>query len=274
MNWVKIAQDQSTGIELVNAHFKGFAYDPHLHSSYLIGVTELGLQQFNCRRKVVNSYQGQVFMLEPEELHDGNAPDPQGFTYKMMHLDPKWLKKSYQDLFNEPFELSIESTLRTDTQLAHLVLSTYNVLNNNESQLMKDTYLDLLLEKLVNKNYLYKRENSIQTLPDIAFELKEILHESLFHDLDLQTLSVLVKTDRFYINRVFKKYFNCSPHQYLIQLRLDKAKELLKKGLSATTVASYLCFSDQSHLGRWFKRCYGMTLHQYQKACTNVLDLH
>ena len=67
MNWVKIAQDQSTGIELVNAHFKGFAYDPHLHSSYLIGVTELGLQQFNCRRKVVNSYQGQVFMLEPDE---------------------------------------------------------------------------------------------------------------------------------------------------------------------------------------------------------------
>ncbi len=51
-NWVKIAQDPSTGIELVNAHFKGFAYDPHLHSSNLIGVTELGIQQFNCRRKL------------------------------------------------------------------------------------------------------------------------------------------------------------------------------------------------------------------------------
>ncbi|MGI3245923.1 AraC family transcriptional regulator, partial [Acinetobacter baumannii] len=33
------------------------------------------------------------------------------------------------------------------------------------------------------------------------------------------------------------------------------------------------CFSDQSHLGRWFKRCYGITLNQYQKACTNVLDI-
>ncbi len=70
---------------------------------------------------------------------------------------------------------------------------------------MKDTYLDLLLENLVNKKILYKREKSIQTLPNIALKLKEILHESLFHDLDLQTLSTLVKTDRFYINRVFKK---------------------------------------------------------------------
>ncbi len=64
-NWVNVTQDKSTGIELIHAHFKGFAYDPHLHSSYLIGVTELGHQQFNCRKKIIDSYQGQTFMLEP-----------------------------------------------------------------------------------------------------------------------------------------------------------------------------------------------------------------
>ena len=58
------------------------------------------------------------------------------------------LKKSYEGIFNEPIELAIESTLRSDPQLSHLILSTYNILNNNESQLMKDTYLDLLLENL------------------------------------------------------------------------------------------------------------------------------
>ncbi|UUG47908.1 AraC family ligand binding domain-containing protein (plasmid) [Acinetobacter johnsonii] len=52
-NWVNVTQDKSTGIELIHAHFKGFAYDPHLHSSYLIGVTELGHQQFNCRKKLL-----------------------------------------------------------------------------------------------------------------------------------------------------------------------------------------------------------------------------
>lgn len=38
---------------------------------------------------------------------------------------------------------------------------------------MKDTYLDLLLENLVNKKILYKREKSIQTLPNIALKLKK-----------------------------------------------------------------------------------------------------
>lgn len=272
-NWVNISQDAFTGIELVHAHFEGYAYDPHMHSSYLIGVTEFGRQQFNCRKKEINSYKDHVFMLEPEELHDGNAPDPLGFTYKMLHIDPQWLKQSYEDLFSNPFELSIQSTLLSDPQLAKHIHLTYDILNSQESQLLKDSNLDLLLEKLVDKKYLYHRENSIQALPNIAFKLKSILHDHIHEELNLKTLADLVEVDRFFIHRVFKQNFNCSPHQYLIQLRLNKAKELLKKGLSASNVASYLCFSDQSHLGRWFKRCYGITLHQYQKACTNILDL-
>ncbi|EPS2774953.1 AraC family transcriptional regulator, partial [Acinetobacter baumannii] len=30
--------------------------------------------------------------------------------------------------------------------------------------------------------------------------------------------------------------------------------------------------SDQSHLSRWFKRCYGLTPAAYRKICTNLQD--
>ncbi len=49
-NWVDISKDTNTGIETIRAHFTGHAYDPHWHSSYLIGVTESGIQQFHCRK--------------------------------------------------------------------------------------------------------------------------------------------------------------------------------------------------------------------------------
>ncbi|MGE8540503.1 AraC family transcriptional regulator [Acinetobacter sp. ANC 3813] len=271
-NWVNIQRDADTGIELVHAHFKGFAYDPHFHSSYLIGVTELGNQQFHCRRKLVNSHQGQVFMLEPEEVHDGYAPEPLGFTYKMLHIDQDWLKQKYQGLFTQPFELEVASTLNSDPLVAQLVDASYRAMSNQEPQLMKDSYLDLLLERLAHQNLWSARENSICALPDIALKIKEILHENLYTDLDLNTLAQLAGADRFFINRVFKQAFNCAPHQYLIRLRLDQAKILLKAGIPASMVANSLCFADQSHLGRWFKRCYGLTLRQYQSACTNVLS--
>ena len=90
-NWIDLAQDADTGIETLRAHFEGHAYDPHWHDSYLIGVTEQGVQQFNCRRARHNSVPGQVFLVEPGELHDGDAPTADGFTYERAAIT-EWLR--------------------------------------------------------------------------------------------------------------------------------------------------------------------------------------
>ncbi|MDR8241163.1 AraC family transcriptional regulator, partial [Acinetobacter baumannii] len=44
------------------------------------------------------------------------------------------------------------------------------------------------------------------------------------------------------------------------------------RSISPAQVASDLCFSDQSHLSRWFKRCYELTPAAYRKICTNLQD--
>ncbi|MDF5873793.1 AraC family ligand binding domain-containing protein [Pseudomonas aeruginosa] len=64
-DWIDLARDAETGIEALRAHFEGHAYDPHWHDSYLIGYTEIGVQQFNCRRRRHDSTAGQVFLVEP-----------------------------------------------------------------------------------------------------------------------------------------------------------------------------------------------------------------
>ncbi|HJE71577.1 AraC family ligand binding domain-containing protein, partial [Pseudomonas oryzihabitans] len=78
-HWIQLQQDAETGIETLRAHFEGHAYDPHWHDAYLVGYTEQGLQQFHCRGQRHLSTPGQVFLLEPGELHDGQAPEAEGF---------------------------------------------------------------------------------------------------------------------------------------------------------------------------------------------------
>ncbi|WP_313679928.1 AraC family ligand binding domain-containing protein, partial [Pantoea vagans] len=92
-NWVDLRRDAVSGIEALRAHFTGHAYDPHWHDSYLIGVTEQGVQQFHSRRKQHQSRPGTVFMLEPEELHDGDAINDSGFTYRMLYLSPQQIAR-------------------------------------------------------------------------------------------------------------------------------------------------------------------------------------
>tara|TARA_R110000850_G_scaffold129682_5_gene249850 strand:+ start:46035 stop:46292 length:258 start_codon:yes stop_codon:yes gene_type:complete len=79
-NWIDLKQDADTGIETIRAHFEGHAYDPHWHDSYLVGFTEQGVQRFHCGRQRYDSVPGKVILLEPGDIHDGEAPTAEGFT--------------------------------------------------------------------------------------------------------------------------------------------------------------------------------------------------
>ena len=80
-DWLELRQHTETGIETIKAHFEGHAFDPHWHDSYLVGITLSGTQQFHCRRERHRSQPGDAFLLEPGEIHDGDAPVEGGFTY-------------------------------------------------------------------------------------------------------------------------------------------------------------------------------------------------
>lgn len=42
---------------------------------------------------------GKVFLLEPGDIHDGDAPTEDGFTSRMLYLDPQWLKRELSAVF-------------------------------------------------------------------------------------------------------------------------------------------------------------------------------
>lgn len=64
---------------------------------------------------------------------------------------------------------------------------------------------------------------------------------------------VNLEKSQFYA--VYKKYFNSTPHGDLIQVRLDKAKNLLtNQGMPIQQVADFCGFSNVSHFCRYFKR--------------------
>ena len=274
-NWIDLAQDADTGIETLRAHFEGHAYDPHWHDSYLVGVTEQGVQQFNCRRARHQSTPGKVFLIEPGDIHDGEAPTDDGFTYRMLYLDPQWLQRELAAVFDKApdhGQLSFANTLATDARLAQATSLAFETLHRGELKIVRQTALDGLLERLTCHLHWRTRYGEDPRLPRVAQKAREYLHANAQYDIGLDQLAAATGADRFRLTRAFKAAYGIAPHAYLVQLRLAKARRMLAHGEQPAAVAMALGFADQSHLGRWFVRAYGLTPALYRKRCSNLPD--
>jgi AraC family transcriptional regulator len=99
------------------------------------------------------------------------------------------------------------------------------------------------------------------TLPkDKVRKVVDYIASNLAEDGSLQDLADLVEMSLFHFCRSFTQSIGLTPHQYILHLRIEKAKGLLKnKRLGIADIASRLGFSDQSHFTNIFRRLAGTT---------------
>ncbi|MDJ1653508.1 AraC family transcriptional regulator [Raoultella sp. Ech2A] len=275
-DWLELRQHADSGIETIKAHFEGHAYDPHWHDSYLVGITLSGTQQFSCRRERHRSHPGDAFLLEPGEIHDGDAPVAGGFTYLTFYLDERWLTHTLQGLYESvpgSYSLHFPRTLTREPRLVRAIGETFSTLHGNEMRIVQQSRMDDLLAQLTaHCSWRKKLPSHIQSAA-VAHRARDYLYAHMGDNIGLAELAAATGTDRFTLTRCFKREFHLAPHAWLIQLRLAKARQLLACGELPVDVAAATGFADQSHLGRWFLRSYRLTPAHYRRLCTNLPDV-
>ena len=90
--------------------------------------------------------------------------------------------------------------------------------------------------------------------------VKDHIQEHLGDDHSLVELAATLGLSPSYFSRQFKQSTSLSPHQYLIQCRVERAKSLLVEGrMVIAEIARQVGFADQSHLTRHFQRAFGVS---------------
>lgn len=273
-DWLQLQRDPETGIESVQAHFRGHAYDAHDHDEVLVGVTLQGIQRFHCRRALHTSQPGRVILIEPGAVHDGHAPEEQGFTYAMLYLPQAFVTTALRSRGGgdiSPILPRFRNTLTEDRQLAGVIQQAFMAIHGREGRLARDLQLDCLITNLARHVQLHSN-SSRSNSPQQILRARDFLHEQMARDVSLDELACYSGIDRFRLSRQFKQLFGLSPHAYLVRLRLRAARKRLAQGGLPAQVALEVGFADQSHLGRWFQRAYRLSPASYRRLCTNVLD--
>lgn len=117
--------------------------------------------------------------------------------------------------------------------------------------------------------HLLRHYSSLAVIHDLAShacaapELGRVIayiDDQLDQPLALADLAAVAGISPSYLIRQFKQATGLAPHQYLVQRRVQRARELLAAGtLPIGAVAAAVGFADQSHLDRHFKRLLGVS---------------
>src|SRR5215831_17477893 len=87
---------------------------------------------------------------------------------------------------------------------------------------------------------------------------RKFIDESYHLPLDLTKISRQACLSRYHFLRLFRDAFNTTPHQYLIQRRIERAKELLRsRNLSITDVCFEVGFESLGSFSSLFRKRVG-----------------
>jgi AraC family transcriptional regulator len=95
----------------------------------------------------------------------------------------------------------------------------------------------------------------------------DYMRQHLGEKFDLMRLSAIAGFSPQHFVRLFKREFGVTPHDYVLDLRLLKAHQLLREGgRNVSEVAMATGFFDQSHLDRYFRRKFSCTPKSVMKG--------
>ena len=106
---------------------------------------------------------------------------------------------------------------------------------------------------------------------NIPYELKAAMRliKNNFCDTSLTNarLSNECNISEVYFRKLFTKHFGISPKQFIIDMRVQKAKQLLTEGVLTVCAISESCgFANPYHFSRLFKQHTGITPSEYRKS--------
>jgi AraC-like DNA-binding protein len=265
-NQFTLLHSRMRGVEAVEAD-TAFAFGRHTHEQFGVGLIHRGAQKSASGRGPVEAGPGDIITVNPGEVHDGAPIGDQGRGWRMLYLDPAVIASAIADISEGRIGAAIEFSHPAirNARLASLFKRLYRVMTQAPAPARPDLALDESL-LLVLGELLQPSPRRRAAVPGGIAAALEMIDDCPARALTLSDLARGADLSRYQFLRGFARATGLTPHAYIMQRRLHRARGLIGQGFALSDAALESGFADQSHMTRLFVRSFGMAPGAYARA--------
>jgi AraC-like DNA-binding protein len=246
----------------------------HWHEQYQFCLIQSGSGDLVYRGDNLITPPASLFIVHPGEVHSNRAHDSAGCSYRTIFADAALMGRAAAELGRgEPGLPFFPAAVVFDRDVIRRYLDVHAAFERPASSLERQAalldLLTLLVERFAERRAPPPRFGAERLSVARA---RDYLVEHYAENVSLDELAGVANLSPFHFSRVFSEELGMPPHAFQIQLRVERAKALLREGWAIPQVASHTGFADQSHLTRHFKRLAVVTPGQYAQNSKNVQD--
>ncbi|MFI7635021.1 helix-turn-helix domain-containing protein [Nonomuraea sp. NPDC049400] len=254
------------GLDLMRAQFVRHRFARHSHETYALGTVEAGLEEIRFTDGVECSGVDEVVLIEPGVVHTGQSRTAGGWAYRVLYPSVEQVREVADELGVPGGTPSFERRVIADPRMARRVTAAHRAAESGAS-LAADSQLHTLLVLLLGAYGKRRPQRQARgTGRRNVARVRDLLHATMPDPPGLTELAAVAGVTPYALVRSFRRAYGMPPHAYVTQLRVAKARELLRQGMPPAEAAVTVGFCDQSHLSRHFRRVVGVPPRAYQRG--------
>ncbi|ROL70634.1 helix-turn-helix domain-containing protein [Pseudomonas vranovensis] len=236
-------------------------YKAHSHPSFSIGAVDQGCSVFTGAGKgQTRLYPGTLVFVPAHCVHACNPEPGLSWSYQMLHLDGAWLQALRLESALAP-QLQARPARITRKRSAYERFTRLNDLLFSEASPFEK---EAALIEFIGDHDEPAPATVVQALDHRLQPLLERLAQEDASSLSLGELASSAGLGRYQLIRAFRAATGLTPHAWQLNLRINRARQWLRKGQHMADIAYRLGFADQSHFQRVFKAHTGVTPGLYR----------
>ncbi|QXI40687.1 AraC family transcriptional regulator [Pseudomonas xantholysinigenes] len=245
-------------------------YRAHSHPSFSIGAVDAGTSQFTgAGDGAVRLTPGTLVLVPAERVHACNPEPGQAWSYQMLHLDAEWLRMLRLESGTAASEPGAAARIIRSPAIYRQFCALNTLLFSAAPIIEKEAALvAFIAEQDFAAHPALPPAPALR--PSLLTELLSRIEAQDLAELNLAQLACQAGMGRYQLIRAFSAATGLTPHAYLLNARVNQARQLLRQGQALAQVAYRLGFADQAHFQRVFKAHAGVTPGLYRARATTA----